>query len=655
MPPAAVPPVQLPLLPIYGSRFLPQHAGRIVEDPATAVTELVANAWDAGAEHVDITWPLEVGQPIRIHDDGSGMTREQLERRWRTLYYDRSAEQGVEADFPPGVRKRVRHAFGRNGVGRHAMFCFADRYTIETSRDGYLTVASVTQTSGDTPFALKVESEAPSKSHGTCLHTIASRVALDADVVRELIGARFVADPDFCLTVNGTLVTLTDLEHLCDVHTVKVESLGEVRVLRFDSERTARTSKQGGVAWWSRGRLVGASSWVGLDGPYIDARTAAAKRYTYVVQADLLIARVKQDWSGFHMNPDVLAVFRAVDEFIRDDLRAATADARRERKRLALEDNKNSIRRLPVLSQDHVAAFVDELQGRCQSLGQTELGFAVEVFAKLEKARSGYSLLEKLNSLKADDLDGLNSILAEWSVSDARKVLGELRYRLDLIKQLQDILRRGNADELHELQPIFERGLWFFGPEFESISFESNRWLSSVVRELLGKEGVSLLTIPNNRPDFVVIPDASIGVYSCDDFDDHHEVNGLATVVIIELKRGGSTIGSANKDQAMRYCRELRKVVGRSVPITAYVLGEGVDSDAETIMEEGRTRVVPRSYPIVLRQAHARTFNLFSKVELVEKTIPRDEDLVEVLGSSTPTLFEDSTLMPAIVNNRNEG
>jgi hypothetical protein len=188
---------QTPLLPIYDGNFLGQHAGRIVADPETAIVELVANAWDAGADRVDIDWPAEIGQSIGVRDNGSGMTREQLERRWRTLYYNRGVEQGSQVEFPPKTRNRLRYAFGRNGVGRHAMFCFADEYTIETSRDGNMTRAQVKRSAGDTPFSLVVTSVTPSDKTGTFIFARAERVALSADFVRELIGSRFVSDPDF--------------------------------------------------------------------------------------------------------------------------------------------------------------------------------------------------------------------------------------------------------------------------------------------------------------------------------------------------------------------------------------------------------------------------------------------------------------------------
>lgn len=46
-----------------------------------------------------------------------------------TLSYNRVKNQGKKVDFPD-ARKSNRMAYGRNGKGRHAMFCFSDRKNV---------------------------------------------------------------------------------------------------------------------------------------------------------------------------------------------------------------------------------------------------------------------------------------------------------------------------------------------------------------------------------------------------------------------------------------------------------------------------------------------------------------------------------------------
>src|ERR1035437_5053655 len=56
----------------FGTNFLRDHAGHIISDTRVAITELIANAYDAGATAVDILWPGDAPGPFHITDNGTG-------------------------------------------------------------------------------------------------------------------------------------------------------------------------------------------------------------------------------------------------------------------------------------------------------------------------------------------------------------------------------------------------------------------------------------------------------------------------------------------------------------------------------------------------------------------------------------------------------
>ena len=59
--------------------YLFRNNRAITSSPDIALTELVANAWDAGALKVDITLPYEDSKQISIKDNGCGMTEEEFD------------------------------------------------------------------------------------------------------------------------------------------------------------------------------------------------------------------------------------------------------------------------------------------------------------------------------------------------------------------------------------------------------------------------------------------------------------------------------------------------------------------------------------------------------------------------------------------------
>ena len=87
----------------FDGRFLERHAGIIIADPAVAIVELVANAWDAWATEVDVFKygrSVAMAQDFSIRDNGKGMTEAQFRRRWMTIDYNRLNDEGKTSEPP---------------------------------------------------------------------------------------------------------------------------------------------------------------------------------------------------------------------------------------------------------------------------------------------------------------------------------------------------------------------------------------------------------------------------------------------------------------------------------------------------------------------------------------------------------------------------
>ena len=263
----------------------------------------------------------------------------------------------------------------------------------------------------------------------------------------------------------------------------------------------------------------------------------------------------------------------------------------------------------------------------------------------MEASKSVYKLLRQLSQLSSDDMDSLSSILDEWDIMDAKIVLDELKKRLEIIKKMESLVENPKADELHELQPLFEHGLWIFGLEYESIEFLSNSSLSTVIKTYFKNGDIKILENPRKRPDFVALADSFLGVYSSNRYDNNTgEVCGTQKVLIVELKKGGSTICDENRHQAEYYAKEIKKSgkIEKNTKIVCYVLGTNVDPECETSAIGNNIEVIPRSYNVILHQAHARTFNLMRNIREAKQIEDfEDAEVQEVLKQKETTDFPE--------------
>ena len=97
-----------------------KHLGLGLYSNVPAVlSEVVANAWDADAEHVTIEIDAQ-GDKITIQDDGHGMSVEDANDRYLNVGYERRSQ-------PNGARtpRFNRPAMGRKGIGKLSLFSIA--------------------------------------------------------------------------------------------------------------------------------------------------------------------------------------------------------------------------------------------------------------------------------------------------------------------------------------------------------------------------------------------------------------------------------------------------------------------------------------------------------------------------------------------------
>ena len=564
---------------LFEEDFITRSLGSIVNQPDVALTELVANAWDAGASHVTIFIPDKKGELLYIEDDGIGMDEQEFQNHWMKLRYNRLKNQGRNVVFPDGVEGK-RTAFGRNGVGRHGLFCFADDYRVTTEKNGKKITFAVKANVEKNPIAATKEKEEATESHGTRLEVYVERNLPKVDKIREIISARFLHDPQFEITVNHFKLDLDDLSGGVEPAEIDVEGT-EIHLTAYfiDTTKSSRKSIFQGIAFWQSNRLVGEPNWTLGKNMVLDGRTALAKRYTFIIKTDDMAELVKEDWSGFKKDEAVEKVYETVEKYVDECLEAvSTATIQTVTENLD-PVVKKSLQDVNPLVRREVEEVIKDIVVSTPKVRQDSVNLAVKALINVEKSKNGKSLLEKLSAMKPDDLDGLNELLDKWTVGDALEVLNEIDRRLAVIEAIRKLAGDNTTDELHVLHPMIAESRWLFGPEYESSEYIFNRQMKTAVTAIFGEDKFQRVDINDKkRPDLICMPNSTIGVTGLTDMSDESGLVKVRQLLVIELKKGAFKITREERNQAQGYIEDLAKstTLGGNCRVIGFVVGDTI-------------------------------------------------------------------------------
>lgn len=603
----------------FEENYIFRNNKSITSNNDIALTEFVANAWDAGAHNVSITIPYEEHDEIIVEDDGTGMTDEEFRSRWMTLNYDRQKRQGKEVAFPPDTDSTKRIAYGRNGIGRHGMLCFADSYTVETWKDGTCNIYDIAVSHGAAPFKIHRHVTEEREGHGTKIRTFVQRHLPDANAMTDILSARFLYDPKFVVKINGRKIDLSQHKGVVYQKEFTTDAKAKLSMIVIDSEKTAAKSQQHGIAFWVSGRLVGQPSWSYGKITFLDGRFKAAKRYTIIIKTDDLIDEVLPDWSGFsdsaNMTSHYQSVKREVDAFIKSVMKEHISEVRLD----VIRDARDELETLNITGQRNVSAFIERVTEDNPVITPDYLHSAVGAMISIEKAKKGELLLSQLSQMSTDQIDKLADILNTWDVDDIATVLGEIDKRIVVVEAIQRIYNDKATEELHTLHPLVLNSRWLFGAQFDSPMFVSNSALTTVVKELFKDEDYDLDMIenPRRRPDIICLKQYSIKAVCTDRIDTSAgEIMKPDQILIVEVKRGGFEITSEEVAQVEYYVRQIRKsaVLHSSATIDAYVVGAKLgDIDAEKETSSGRIHAV--TYGHLVDTATSKLFRLRQRLQ----------------------------------------
>lgn len=561
-----------------------EHLGvQLYKRRDTAIAELVANAWDAGATNIWIELPGDqnyspLTSEISIEDDGSGMSAESVQDAYLVLGRNRRRDSVAGDDgYMSGSGRRI---MGRKGIGKLAGFGIADQMTLETWQDSAmvrlpmniealkLDSRSMSEIELDGQV-LAVRSDARSPS-GTrlILRRLKHQSSIDPDTLKMALSRRFSR------SVRGQMSIFVNREPIgdpvIDWH-YQAPSSGdfekktlldgqEVRVQYGFSKKVLPPELQG-FTIMVHGKTAQAPPF------FFNVENSASgqhgtKYLTGVIEADFLdddeddesdvvsTDRQEIDWEtaaceslrslGEKLVRTALAEFR---DFKRDRAGARVKENERVRDALKSLDKESAKTAEKMLG---VVGLVDTDQER-------EIDLALAIINALRYQHFHDVVDEIERAAESSDPAALGILLeglVSWGSLEGQALLTIVRGRLAIIELFHQMINVRapetapalGASNLHDLLARFP---WLLGPDLHFISEETS--LKKRIEEI-GKTYVGTPKDGRRRYDLLAL-------------------SSDAEIVVVELKRPGDPMDEEDVWALDTYYRRLKEAEARPVRV----------------------------------------------------------------------------------------
>lgn len=535
-----------------------------------ALKELVDNAWDADAENVLISLPAPMTDaPIVISDDGTGMTRAELESHYLAIARDRREHRGERT---AGKQRLVK---GRKGIGKFAGLMAAAEMTLETRTRGTLSrftlrmkdLAGVEDIE-HLPIQIDTERCDP-ESHGTTisLNSLHGELAFpDAGKMRQVLIFEYGRAADFSVYVDKKLLGVDDVVGTFTNQTLDVADVGPVQ-LRFAIADEKSAQRQAGIVLRVDGKVVGKPSFFGLDEREDFPQKLKTKLYGEI-EADGLRDHVTAGWDSVIENSSLLL---AVTEQIQPVLIAAFKERYSREIQLTQARINRSIKDRLAAMPEHRREFADKAMRRVleRFYGEepTKLEQYVHVLLDaIEHAEYG-AVLSHIHDASRQDVVAISAALNEFGMADMAMMVSQAKARTQFLDELEALARNPETREA-EMHKAIERNLWILGTGYTY--FRSNQTLKRTVEDVLGKryEGGKA----SERPDLLL----------------NEDLNG--TCLLIEFKRPSHPLNHDDYVQAISYRHELLKYMTK--PIKVLVMGGRRSTDYPIANRESEVEAI---------------------------------------------------------------
>jgi hypothetical protein len=546
------------------------------------IAELIANSYDAEAEHVKLYLFDNDEKKIIIDDDGHGMPFHELNPKFLAVGRNRRKYEGGEKS-----ENGKRYVIGKKGLGKLACFGIAKNILVETIREYKLTSFELDwdklekQGRDEGKYnpklirkEIKVENE---KGTRITLTNISRKSLFDPTALASSLVKSFQIfnEEDFEVEIfyNDTPIEKSPLKNELRYEGIdefmrwefplsyeKVSSeygyRSEISGIILASKEKTIPSKMRGIALFSRGKLVN-------DYSFYDVK-ATSHGYSYItgwLNVDF-IENFKNDVISTNRQSLIWELEETSDlkEYLQKVIRAFFNKQKEEKKQEKLRKVKEQtgidlvdwISNLPKherkLAQKITDSIIDaeglEFSKSVELVKYTRDSFQFEAFKELARDidETGFEQPEKIIEL-----------FKEWEIIESRELYRIAQVRLETIQKFETHINQ-NSREVPELHNFLKQFPWILDPRI--MNFKDEQTYSKLLKENFKEDD---LEESDRRIDFL-----------CQDFAE--------SFFIIELKRPKKVIGKNELDQAIEYVAFIKKHFGNEFGknVYCYIIGEKI-------------------------------------------------------------------------------
>lgn len=492
-----------------------KFAGRLIDllgqqmygGAVPAVAELVANAWDADAQKVEITIPEDIHEEnaeIIVRDYGKGMSFHELNKFYLHIGYERRT-RGERTDGG-------RLVMGRKGIGKLAGFGIAEDIIVSSVKEGHLVEICLNYTqlkNLDTTanFILPTLKDDPTNElDGVKVTFQKLKLArnINADSFRTSMARRFALGTDAMeIKINDISISKEDLsfEHRYPIegwNNESVDGFGSISYWFGFLNHTIQDAELRGVSVFARERVAQFTPFFfnltgGINGQVaLEYLTGQIKAETLDEETDYIATdRQTVNWQ-FGKAP-------FLEEWGKQKVKDLCADWKRRHDQRNVDRFQHKLGefflRIDNLSSQQEKKDVTSALTRIASIERiNEEDFRVIANSMVSgvERESVKKVIQRINSASDEALPELYEAIKEWdiisAVSTAEVVFGRIKIIDQFKKHIDDRLPEKASKGKPDMQTFIKNYPWLLGHQYEQLKpadFTHEKGVDKWIEEIL--------------------------------------------------------------------------------------------------------------------------------------------------------------------------